>query len=60
VGRVDWGQAQAGRFGGLKPSMAAMSLRLPVGLLERIKIEAERRGVPYQALIRMWLAEKVG
>ena len=60
VGRVDWGRAQAGRFSKLKPSTTAISLRVPVGLLERIKIEANRRDVPYQSLIKMWLAEKVG
>jgi predicted DNA binding CopG/RHH family protein len=33
---------------------------MPVGVLERIKVEANRRDVPYQSLIKMWLAEKVG
>jgi hypothetical protein len=31
-----------------------------LGLLEQIKIAANKRGVPYQSLIKMWLAEKVG
>jgi predicted DNA binding CopG/RHH family protein len=35
-------------------------LRLPVSLLEQIKIAANKRNVPYQSLIKMWLAEKVG
>jgi len=30
------------------------------GLLEQIKIAANKRDVPYQSLIKMWLAEKVG
>ncbi|EAQ35077.1 hypothetical protein NB311A_14315 [Nitrobacter sp. Nb-311A] len=38
----------------------AISLRLPVNLLEQIKIAANRRDVPYRSLIKMWLAEKVG
>jgi hypothetical protein len=33
-------------------------LRLPVSLLEQIKVEANRRDVPYQSLIKVWLAEK--
>jgi hypothetical protein len=37
-----------------------LSLRLPVALLERIKIEANRRDVPYQSLIKIWLQEKAG
>jgi predicted DNA binding CopG/RHH family protein len=35
-------------------------LRLPLSLLEQIKVQANKRDVPYQSLIKMWLAEKVG
>ena len=38
----------------------AISLRRPLSLLEGIKIEANKRDVPYQSLIKMWLSEKVG
>jgi len=55
---VDWSQAQHVRFPNLKPSTQAISLRLPVSLLEQIKVEANRRDVPYQSLIKVWLAEK--
>jgi predicted DNA binding CopG/RHH family protein len=34
-------------------------LRLPMSLLEEIKIAANKRDVPYQSLIKVWLAEKV-
>ena len=47
------------RFPNLKPSTQAISLRLPLDLLERIKIAANKRDVPYQSLIKVWLAEKV-
>ncbi|MGC1939584.1 MAG: BrnA antitoxin family protein [Pseudolabrys sp.] len=43
-----------------KPSTTAISLRLPVTLLERIKVAANKRDVPYQSLIKTWLAEKTG
>jgi predicted DNA binding CopG/RHH family protein len=56
---VDWSTAQRMRFPNLKPSTKAISLRLPVSLLDRIKIEANKRDVPYQSLIKTWLAEKV-
>ena len=55
----DWSRAKAVRFPNLKPSTTAISLRLPVSLLEQIKIAANKRDVPYQSLIKMWLAEKV-
>ncbi|HEX5845483.1 MAG: BrnA antitoxin family protein [Rhodoplanes sp.] len=56
---VDLNRAERARFPNLKLSTASISLRLPQGLLERIKIAANRRDVPYQSLIKVWLAEKV-
>jgi predicted DNA binding CopG/RHH family protein len=58
--RVDWGKAERVRLPNLKPSTRSISLRLPVSLLERLKIEANKRDVPYQSLIKTWLAEKAG
>jgi CopG antitoxin of type II toxin-antitoxin system len=46
------------RFPNLKPTTTAISLRLPLPVLERIKVEANKRDVPYQPLIRMWPMEK--
>lgn len=57
---LDLSKAERVRFPNLKPSTKAISLRLPVSLLERIKVEANKRDVPYQSLIKVWLAEKVG
>jgi predicted DNA binding CopG/RHH family protein len=58
-GYVDWSTAERVRLPNLKPSTKSISLRLPVALLERIKIAANKRDVPYQSLIKTWLAEKV-
>lgn len=57
---VDWSTAERARFSNLKPSTTSISLRLPNSLLERIRIEANKRDVPYQSLIKTWLSEKVG
>ena len=56
---VDWTRAERVRLPNLKPSTTAISLRLPSSLLERIKLAANQRDVPYQSLIKLWLAEKV-
>lgn len=56
---VDWSKADRVRLPNLKPSTTTISLRLPVGLLERIKVAANKRDMPYQSLIKAWLAEKV-
>ncbi|HTF72835.1 MAG TPA: BrnA antitoxin family protein [Bradyrhizobium sp.] len=57
---IDWSKAERVRLLNLKPSTTAISIRLPLALLEQIKIAANKRDVPYQSLIKMWLAEKVG
>ncbi|KAF0119375.1 MAG: hypothetical protein FD149_60 [Rhodospirillaceae bacterium] len=57
-GHVDWSKAERVRMPDLMPSTKVISLRLPVGLLERIKIAANKRDVPYQSLIKVWLSEK--
>ncbi|WP_159592758.1 BrnA antitoxin family protein [Chelativorans xinjiangense] len=56
---VDWNKAVRVRLPNLKPSSTSISLRLPVSLLERIKIAANKRDMPYQSLIKAWLAEKL-
>jgi predicted DNA binding CopG/RHH family protein len=57
---LDWSTAERVRFPNLKPSTTAISIRLPTEMLEQIKIAANKRDVPYQSLIKMWLSEKVG
>jgi len=60
TGHVDWSTARRARFPNLQPSTTVLSLRLPVALLERIKLEANKRDLPYQSLIKLWLSEKAG
>ncbi len=56
---VDWSKAERVRLPNLKPSSTSISLRLPNALLERIKVAANKRDVPYQSLIKTWLSEKI-
>lgn len=55
----DWNSAQSASMPNLKPSTKTISLRLPEGLLESIKIEANKLDMPYQSLIKVWLANDV-
>ena len=55
---IDWSKAERATLANLKPSTTSISLRLPVALLDRIKVAANKRDVPYQSLIKTWLAEK--
>jgi len=56
---LDLSKAQRAIFPNLKPSKKTISLRLPEGLLDSIKVEANKRDMPYQSLIKAWLAKEV-
>ncbi len=52
-------KAASARFPNLKPSSTSISIRLPNALLDSIKIAANKRDVPDQSLIKIWLPEKM-
>jgi predicted DNA binding CopG/RHH family protein len=56
---LDWSKAKLASFPNLKLSTKTISLRLPERLLDRIKIEANKRDMPYQSLIKAWLSQDV-
>lgn len=56
---VDWDNAQMAVFPNLKPTTKPISLRLPEGMLAAIKTEANKRDIPYQSLIKIWLSERL-
>ena len=55
----DWSTAVHARFPDLKPSTTTISLRLPASMLEELKALANERGVPYQSLMKVFLAERI-
>ena len=59
TGYVDWSTAERVRLPNLKPSTATISLRLPEGMLEELKVLANQRDVPYQSLLKIFLAERL-
>lgn len=56
---VDWSKARVVTFPNLKPSTETISLRLPAPLLSDLKALANRRDVPYQSLLKVFLADRV-
>ena len=56
---VDWSTARPARFPNLKPSTETISLRLPAGLLADLKALANKQDVPYQSLLKVFLADRV-
>jgi predicted DNA binding CopG/RHH family protein len=56
---LDWSQARRVVFPNLQPSTCTISLRLPENLLADLKVLANRLDVPYQSLMKVYLAERV-
>jgi len=59
VDYIDWGKAKRAVFSKLQPSVKTISLRLPVLILEELKMLANKRDIPYQSLLKMFLAERI-
>ena len=55
----DWSKAVQPRFPELKPSTTAISIRLPISMLEELKALANQQDVPYQSLMKLYLAERI-
>jgi predicted DNA binding CopG/RHH family protein len=56
---ADWSKARVAVFPNLKPSTETISLRLPAALLAELKALANKRDVPYQSLLKVFLAERI-
>ena len=56
---IDWATGQTARFPKLKPTTKSISIRLPESLIDDLKILANRRDIPYQSLLKVFLSERV-
>ena len=56
---VDWQAGKRKKLVRLRPSLRTISLRLPVSMIEDLKVLANRRDVPYQSLLKVFLAERL-
>lgn len=56
---VDWALAKDVALSNLKPSTRTISLRLPASMIEELKRLANKRDVPYQSLLKVFLAERL-
>lgn len=57
--RIDWSKAKNTAFPELRSSVKAISLRLPKAMLDELKVLANKRDVPYQSLMKVFLAERI-
>lgn len=57
---VDWGKAKdIASFPNLKPSSRMVSIHLPDSLVRDLKTVANKKDVPYQSLVKIYLHQKV-
>lgn len=56
---IDYSKAKRVLLPNLKPSTRTISLRLPESLIEHLKVLANKRDVPYQSLLKLFLTERV-
>ena len=56
---IDWPKAKRVTLPDLRPSSQTISLRLPKPMLDRLKLLANKRDVPYQSLLKMFVAERL-
>jgi len=56
---IDYSKGKKMIFPNLKPSIKTISLRLPESLIEYLKVLAHKRDVPYQSLMKLFLAERI-
>jgi predicted DNA binding CopG/RHH family protein len=56
---INWEKSKKVAFSKLKPSTRTISLRLPEFILDEIKMIANKRDVPYQSLIKIFLKERI-
>jgi predicted DNA binding CopG/RHH family protein len=55
----DWSKAKRVTFPNLKPSVRSISLRLPETMLHDLKVIANKKDIPYQSLMKIFIAEKI-
>lgn len=56
---IDWNEAEETVLPLLKPSTKTISLRLPELMLNELRLIANKRDVPYQSLIKVFLKERI-
>jgi len=56
---VDWSDAENVVMPKLKPSTRSISIRLPESMIEELKVLANKRDVPYQSLLKIYISERI-
>jgi predicted DNA binding CopG/RHH family protein len=56
---IDWKKGKKAVFSNLRPSLKSISLRLPESMIEELRLLANKKDVPYQSLLKVFLSERI-
>ena len=56
---INYSKAKKAIFPNLKPTIRTISIRLPESMIEHLKVLANKRDIPYQSLMKMFLIERI-
>lgn len=56
---IEWESARPKALPNLRPSLRTISIRLPLAMIEDLKVLANKRDVPYQSLMKIFLADRL-
>jgi predicted DNA binding CopG/RHH family protein len=56
---INYSKAKKAIFPNLKPTVRTISIRLPESMIEHLKVLANKRDIPYQSLMKMFLIERI-
>jgi len=56
---IDWSKGSQATLPKLRPTLRTISIRLPESMIAELKRLANKRDVPYQSLVKVFLAERL-
>ena len=59
VDYIDWKKGKTVVFPNLRPSLKSISLRLPESMIDALRLLANKKDVPYQSLLKVFLSERI-
>lgn len=56
---IDWAKVEPLKVPSLRPSTRTISIRLPESLIADLRVLANKQDIPYQSLLKVYVAERV-
>ena len=56
---MDWREAKKDRFPKLQKSAKTISIRMPVDMIEEVKVQANKLDIPYQSYLKIIISQGI-